>query len=283
MPLANPIYRPQVAEGRLTLASGSPVTVADQTAKSTVYFSPYKGNRIALFNGVSWDTKTFAEVSVAVPGNTVTPFDIFVYDNGGTITLDATAWTNDTTRATAITLQDGTYVKSGATGRRYLGTGRTTSVSGETESSVSNRFLWNYYNQICQAMVRQEPTTSWTYNSTTARQANASTSNQLNFVVGVAEATIHGSIRIKAEVSLLSDVIAFIGLDGLTAVADFTANSIPLNTGTFGVVIHEAWAKITTPGYHYLVWVEQGAPPTGTITHTYYGQSNFGMAADILC
>lgn len=280
MPTVNPVHRSSVVEGRLTLATATPVTVADQTAKSTVYFTPYKGNRLALFNGVNWDVRTFAEVSVAVPSNTVTPFDVFVYDNGGTITLDATAWTNDTTRATAIVLQDGVYVKSGATGRRYLGTGRTTGVSGQTENSVSNRFLWNYYNQVSASMVRRETTSSWTYSSATPRQANASTSNQLNFVVGVAEQIIHGSIRIKCEVDILSDVIAFIGLDGTTAVADFTANSVPVNPGTFLVVIHEAWAKITTVGYHYLVWVEQG---NGSATMTLYGQSNFGVAADLMC
>ncbi len=43
-----------LCEGRLTLTSGSPVVSGDQTAKTTVYFTPYKGNRISLYNGSGW-------------------------------------------------------------------------------------------------------------------------------------------------------------------------------------------------------------------------------------
>lgn len=40
--------------GRLTLTTGTPITTSDVTASTSVYFTPYKGNRIALFNGCSW-------------------------------------------------------------------------------------------------------------------------------------------------------------------------------------------------------------------------------------
>lgn len=79
---------------------------------------------------------------------------------------------------------------------------------------------------------------------------------------------------------MLSDVTVFLGLDSTTAIADFIANSVPLNSGTFTVVVHEAWAKITAVGYHFLMWVEQG---NGSATMTFYGQSAFGMAGDLLC
>lgn len=362
MPLVNPINRPAVCEGRLTLVSGTAVTQTDQTAKTTVYFTPYRGNRIALFNGVNWDVKTFSEVSVAVPSDLFRLFDVFVYDNAGTITLDATTWDQSTgaitgasaanpcvitdvahglstgdiigiasitgtigtdatnglngniytvtvltvdtfeirpsntaglaytsggtwyklpnTRTTALVSQDGVQVKTGATSRRYLGTCMTTGTSGQTESSVSNRYVWNYYNQLFAPLVRRENTGSWTYSSATARQANARPHNQLNFVCGIAETTIHGCVRIKCEVSALSDVTVFIGLDGTTALADFIANSIPISAGTFTVVVYEGWSRVSSAGYHFLGWVEQG---NGVQTMTFYGQSAFGMAADILC
>src|SRR5690606_1450792 len=39
-------------QGRLTLASGVPVMTTTQSAKSTLYYAPYKGNRIPIYNGV---------------------------------------------------------------------------------------------------------------------------------------------------------------------------------------------------------------------------------------
>jgi hypothetical protein len=35
------------------------------------------------------------------------PFDIFGYDNSGSLAIESLVWTNDTVRATALTLQDG--------------------------------------------------------------------------------------------------------------------------------------------------------------------------------
>jgi len=99
-----------VCEGRLTLQSGVPVSVSGQSAKATVYFTPYCGDRISLYDGSYWKLFTFTEKSVAVPATTVTPFDVFMYDNAGTLTLEALSWTNDTTRATALVLQNGVLV-----------------------------------------------------------------------------------------------------------------------------------------------------------------------------
>ena len=96
MPLVNPVLRPMVCEGRLTLTTALPVPVSDQTAKTTAYFTPYGGNRIALFNGVSWKTMKFAETSVAVPSTINRLFDIFGYDNNGTFALETVNWDQTT-------------------------------------------------------------------------------------------------------------------------------------------------------------------------------------------
>jgi hypothetical protein len=178
-----------LCEGRLTLASGTPVTTSDQTAKTTVYFTPFRGNRIAIYDASAggWLPYTFTEKSVAVPATTVTPFDVFGYISGGALALQAVSWTNDTTRATALTTQDGEYVKNGAIGYRYLGTGRTTGSSGQTEDSLANRLLWNYYNRMDRALRRTE-STGHTYNTATWRPWNNSASAcQATFILGVLE------------------------------------------------------------------------------------------------
>jgi hypothetical protein len=78
----------------------------------------------------------FSEVSASLSGLTPnTNYDVLGYNNSGTLALDLVAWTNGTTRATALARQDGVLVKSGATTRRYLGTLRTTGTTGQTEFS----------------------------------------------------------------------------------------------------------------------------------------------------
>lgn len=108
---------------RLTLTSGTAVTTGDVVNASTIYLTPYKGNVISLYNGTNWVSYESNEISLALGTLTnKTPYDVFCYANSSIPTLEFTAWTDETNRATALTTQDGILVKSGATTRRYLGT-----------------------------------------------------------------------------------------------------------------------------------------------------------------
>lgn len=179
-----------VCQGRLTLSSGDPLAglVSDVTGAATLYFSPYQGNRIALYTGTEWQIFTFTEVSLSLGGAAAsTNFDIFIFNNSGTITLERVAWTNNTTRATALTTQNGVYVKTGETNKRYLGTIRTTSSVGQCESSDLRRFVWNYYNRKLFKTRVVPATANWTYSSATFRPLDNNTANRVEFVVGVPE------------------------------------------------------------------------------------------------
>lgn len=257
-----------VCNGRLTLTSGTAVTTSDVTAATTVYFTPFGGNTIDLYDGsANWNRYTFSELSVAVPATTVTMYDVFVYNNAGTLTLDATAWTNDTTRATALTTQNGVLVKSGATGRRYLGSFRTTGVSGQTEDSAAKRYVWNYYNRRLRPMRAVDTTNSWTYTTNSYRQANASTANQLDMVVGVSEDQVSAYVvglgsNDNAGVGLLVGV----GLDSTSALASgclVGQYTCPSN-GTVGSP-NAQWKGFVGVGRHYLAWLEYSVS-VGTTT-----------------
>src|SRR5438094_8736310 len=129
-----------LACGRLTLTTATPVTTADVTAATTLYYTPVSGcNQITLWNGSTLVTDTLTEASLAVPATTSTMYDVFAVDTSGTVSIEALAWTNDTTRATAVTLQNGFLAKSGVATRRYVGSFRTTTVSGQTEDGVAKR------------------------------------------------------------------------------------------------------------------------------------------------
>lgn len=197
------VIDPALTEGRLTLVSGSPIMTSSQTAKTTVYFTPYKGNLISLYDGsTAWETLVFTELSLSLSGFTAnTPYDFFVYNNSGTPTLEATAWTNDTTRATALTTQDGVYVKTGATTRKYVGTVRMAGSTGQTEFSIGSvgsggasqkLYVWNYYNRVLTTTYTGDTTDYWIYTGGW-RSANNSGNNRITFVVGVAEDVIDAS------------------------------------------------------------------------------------------
>ena len=92
-----------ICQGRLTLTSGVPVTTSDVTGAGTIYFTPFRGNQIGIYDGTNDIVMTFSEISVALSGLTAGyVYDLFVYDNSGTLALDPPlVWTNSTTRATA--------------------------------------------------------------------------------------------------------------------------------------------------------------------------------------
>jgi hypothetical protein len=257
--------------GRLTLTSGTPVLTTGVTGATTIYYTPYLGNRTALFDGTDWQPMDFAEISVAVPSTVFRLFDIFEYNNAGTLTLEIVNWNQPTaaitaasnatpivitsnghglanndlvaiagvggntaangiwsvqniaantfelegstgsgaytaggtwyklnaTRATALTRQNGRYVKTGDATRLYLGTGMTTGTSGQTEvnfTAPSNILLWNYYNRVSMPLAVVD-TTSHTYTSATARIYRNVNTNKVGWVNGVVEDAVIATLR----------------------------------------------------------------------------------------
>jgi hypothetical protein len=250
---------------RLTLTSGTPVTSADVTGATTIYCAPYKGNRIGLYDGTRWNLRNSAQFSLAL--GTLTsglPYDVFCYDNAGTPTLEFTAWTNDTTRATALTYQDGILVKTGALTRRYLGTFYTTATT-TTEDSLVKRFLWNYYHRVERPMRRLESTATWTYTTDTYRQANNSTANQLDYVCGVAEDGVEAFVQGNARnTNAAVNIQVAVGVDSTTTASGLSPRTeIINNSADYCVQTH--YNGNPGVGRHYLVWLER-SEAVGTTT-----------------
>lgn len=260
-----------IVNGRLTLTSGTPVTTGDVSAAGTLYFTPYNGNLIQLYTSSVWKTYSFTERSIAIPAVANQVYDVFIYDNAGTLTLELVAWTNDTTRATNITFQDGVYCKSGSLDRRYLGTIRTKTAS-QCNDTTAFRHVWNYYNRVpCQMLNATETTNSWNYTTATYRQANNNTANQLDFVIGVAEHVVSANVNAGASNSTIN--VGFnvgIGLDSTTT---NSASNLGLAFSySTGVLYNVSASYVGYPavGRHTLVWLEQS---TASGTCTWYGDN----------
>lgn len=248
---------------RLTLASGSPVF--DVTGATTIYMTPFRGNKISLYTGGVWRVYASNEISGALGTLTAAlPYDVFAYDNAGTVTLAFVAWTNNTTRTTALVYQDGVLCKSGATAYRYLGTFYTTSTT-TTEDSVLKRNLWNYYNRVARMMVRQDVTGSWTYTTAAWRQANNTAANQLEAVQGVAEDVVVINVYTPVQNTNAGVVVASgIGFDSTSVNSALGGGVAPAAAAAVGISL-ASYEAVPSAGWHKYCWLEYSAA-TGTTT-----------------
>jgi len=245
-----------VNDFRLTLADGDPVPAANQTAKTTLYCTPYTGNGLALYDGSDWSVLPSAQVSAAIPSTTNTNHDVFGYDASGTLTLEFVAWTNATTRATAIVKQDGVWVKSGDATRRLLGTIRTTGTSGQCEDSRTSRFVANISNARPRSLFYAAGTeSSYNYNDpsvTPPQVMYKSLDSAKNFKALFPTGETFASVSAHSMVfnaATQDAAAADIGIDGLTRDAD-------ISLGAYGETAN------------VLIATYEGAPGAGM--HTFY-------------
>jgi hypothetical protein len=259
----NPLAGFAFCQGRLTTESGVAVSTSDRTAQGTIYFTPYQGNQIGLYSGSAWALYAFAELSLALTLTSGKNYDVFVYDNAGTLTLElSAAWTNDTTRADALALQDGVYVKSGATTRRWLGTIRA-SAANVTEDSQAKRFVWNAYHRVARSMAVSEATSSWNYTTNTYRQANGAAANQLDYVVGLNEDLVTAFVRVGVQNNSGVNIAVGVGVDSTTvnSAQSYSGQNATSNAAS-AAATYQGQPGI---GRHFLAWIESSAA-TGTTT-----------------
>lgn len=245
----------QPPEGRLTLTSATPVLSSSVTAATSIYYTPYVGSRIPLLTESLFCERAFSELTLALDSNSGNTgyqqsgknFDLFIYNDAGTLRLcTGPAWTNDTTRAAALARLRGLLVNNAsitlkydatsatltaaANSALYVGTMRA-SANGQTEMSLgapaaavggtnNKLYLWNAYQRVPTSATCRDSTDTWTYTTAAWREKNASTSNAVNFVSGLAE----GAVRASASAITSSDTsgirrINGIGLNNTTAIA----------------------------------------------------------------
>lgn len=183
--------------GRLTGTSGTPFNTANTNNISTLYYTPYLTGWLPLYINGRWKPFEFSETSLSLSGLTAsTNYDIYGYYDSGSLALETLAWSSSgagtSTRATALAYDNGYLVKSGDNTRLYLGTIRTTSTTGETENSISKRFIWNYYNRRHHT-IHVSIGSSHTYNGAERLWNNAEYAGE--FVIGTQDTLTSGFFR----------------------------------------------------------------------------------------
>ncbi len=255
--------------GSLTLTPGVPDPSSDVSGATTVYYTPNTSNVISLYDGAIWVPIKFPETSLSLSGLTAsTNYDVWGRISSGALALDTTAWTNATTRATAIVKQDGISVKSGDATRRLLGTIRTTTVIGQTEDSIANSFVSNLYNASVRQLQALDPAANWAGSGATMlRQANGNTSNQLNVVLCTSRMVAAEAVAAQQNTTASGTLQIGIGIDS-TSSDSSTSRMAALNQAANGVGWGKAnWSGRLSEGYHKIVWLEcQNFTNGGTMT-----------------
>ncbi len=263
---------PGIVGGRLTLTTGVPVTTSNVTAAGTLYYTPYIHDKIALYDGTRWRVYTFTEISLSLTLTSGNNYDVFLYDNAGTLTLETLVWTNDTTRATALALTNGVWLKTGALTRRYLGTIRA-SGTNTTEDSDSKRYVFNINNQVPFIDFRADGTDSWTNagNGTLSAMNSGNAAWKHEFVVGLNERPIEAYSNVACGI----DGTQAIALDSSTTL-DRARSTVNNNRLSDVATIPVFWSGFPGIGYHYL----QAMQTTRTAsTVTFYGDNGASLTA----
>jgi len=209
-----------VPGGRLTLATMTPVMIADVLNALTIFYTPYLNDLISVFGGSSWTMMKFSELSNITTNSVVgragpaavvanSNYDLFVWNDGGILRLTrGPLWTSDTTRGvgagtTELVRVEGVWlnaaaITNGPAAQRgtYVGTVRSDAGAaidwelGGTGAGGDPGFLhvWNCYNRVVVEVLVRDSTNSWTYAVIGVwRAANASTLNRVSYIVGLAE------------------------------------------------------------------------------------------------
>lgn len=268
-------------QGRLSLSNG--VAVADVTAHDTLYYVPYTGSLIPVYDGSALsmiDAGAGLSLIPTLAGNTV--YDIFAYNNSGTPTLfRGPAWSSGTSRGTGagtteLERVEGVWVNkhnltAGPNAQRgtYLGTIRT-DATPLMNDSVTQRHVWNAYNRVLRTLYLPITTDSWTYSTTTFRQVQGSTTYQVSMVRGVDEdaAGLTYKAHCNNSTATVRAVQIGIGVDSTTAFSGLSGNDNASNSNT--AIPQCEYVGMPGLGYHYLALLERGA---GVDTQTWYGDA----------
>ncbi len=230
-----------VCEGRLTIESGTPYEMLYLNGATTIYFTPFNGSAIGLYTGTRWQLLNFSETSLTPALSASKIYDVFGYDNSGTLALElSAAWSSSTVRTDALTTVGGVYVKSTNNTRRYLGT-IAANAGAQLDDTINTHSFWNHCNRRRTHMVI-EGTTFHTYDGG-YRFFNGDSTRQITVVVGLTS-----GYEVMTEFGRAASVAGYagIGLDSSTVpLLETGSNELAQYASTNAMV-----AGVLTQGTH---------------------------------
>lgn len=233
-------------QGRLTAQSATPVLAGDVVAATSVYYTPYVGNLIPVYNGSTMVPTAFSELTLVLNAahSTNTIYDVFVWSNSGVLGIvTGPAWTTSTAAAgargtgastTQLTRVNGLWVNAvsmtgrngsntftvGANSGTYVGSIFIDGSAGQVTCHVSwgqsrKWGVWNAYNRAPVYLKAGDSTVSWISNNASAvHAANTSSANSVTVFAGLAEEIVEfeAGSRISATLNTNNEGFGQIGI-----------------------------------------------------------------------
>lgn len=249
------LIQPQGYLTVLDIASGptSPISSSDQSARTSVFYRPHKGNLIPIPNGTLFAVREFSELTLTLNSNHVANgiYDVFAFDDSGTIRLGTgPVWTTVTAGSgargtgagtTELDLLKGLFVnkvaatlRNGATtysvaakSAVYLGTIYIDGSAGQITCHVSwgqsrKWGVWNAYNQEEIVLLVGDSTASASNTSATVRPAFNNSANSCTVLSGLPVK------RFEVTNTQLMGIVP----DNASASTQFVTNGIGVNSTT---------------------------------------------------
>jgi hypothetical protein len=205
-------------QGYLTLTSATPIITGDVSAATSVYYTPFVGELVPIYNGTATIPTEFSELTLSLVASHLasTIYDVFVFSNSGVVTLvTGPAWSTSTAGSgargtgastTELTRLNGYWVnKVQITGRNgsttytipanratYVGSlfmdGSNGQISCHRTWGQSRKWgVWNAYNRQHILMKAGDSTASWSYSTNTVRASNNASANSISVFTGLSE------------------------------------------------------------------------------------------------
>jgi hypothetical protein len=253
-----------VPQGRLTPTSATPIITADVISASAVYYTPYIGNLIPLYNGLRFVPYEFTELTLTLASQHTASniFDIFAFLDGSTLRIGTgPAWTTATAgsgargsgagttqltrvkgillNAVSMTARNGTSTYAVSAERAtYLGSMFMDGTNGQITCHVSGGqarkwALWNAYNRRHVRLRCWDGTATWNYTTATLRASNNNADNKVTTFFGLADEYL--DVRLMQETGQgggsSGTCQVGIGLNSTTAATGLAATVIVPNGG----------------------------------------------------
>ncbi|QWG16119.1 hypothetical protein KMZ68_13805 [Bradyrhizobium sediminis] len=309
-------------QGYLTLVSAataplSPVPASDQSAKTSVYYRPYKGNLIPIPNGTLFSVREFSELTLSLNANHVASsiYDVFIFaDSTGAITIGTgPVWSVVTAGSCARGTGAGTTeldILKGLPVNKVAMTARngatTYSVAAASAVYVGSIFIdssaglitchvdwgqsrkwgvWNAFNREPIMLKCGDSTSSWSDTPTTWRQSQGDANNFIHVFSGLAEEFYNLDFEQTLKTSINNDTSnsqISIGYNSTTTesgrVGKLIFSSAAAGLSSITQSIRATHIAPPSIGINKVNAIEQA--PSGTTNNTYTGtQSDMILSA----
>lgn len=239
-------------QGYLTLTSGTPVIASDVSAGTAVYYTPFVGNGIPIWNGSAFEMEPFSELTLTLSASHLASsiYDVFVFfdDNGDMRIGTGPAWnvvtagggsrgagagTTELERANgiwankvSITARNGstTYTVAPRYGA-FVGSlfmdGTNGQITCHRSWGASRKWgVSNAYNRQPVILKAGDSTASWTYTTDTLRPSRDQTTNSLTVFQCLPEELYDLKFQQKGGVSTTQRI--GIGFNSTTAASGYS-------------------------------------------------------------